>query len=140
MKSKGVLLAVMLGVVLGIGGSVGAGCPSMDLTGDFKVNLADLAVLAGGWQNPYDVEDLSEMASEWLEDRSDAFITTWDTRLGAGTTVTLALAGTVDAMIDWGGRQPCPTCDKSRAACARLWCGWGIYRLGNRQCNGIQQL
>jgi surface protein len=31
-----------------------------------------------------------------------AFVTRWDTRLGAGTTVTLALAGTVDATIDWG--------------------------------------
>ena len=31
-----------------------------------------------------------------------AFITTWDTSLGDGTTVTLALAGTVDATIDWG--------------------------------------
>jgi len=33
---------------------------------------------------------------------NDAFITTWDTSLGSGTTVTLALAGTVDATIDWG--------------------------------------
>lgn len=32
----------------------------------------------------------------------DAFITTWDTSLGPKTTVTLALAGTVDATIDWG--------------------------------------
>jgi surface protein len=30
------------------------------------------------------------------------FVTTWDTSLGAGTTVTLALAGTVDANIYWG--------------------------------------
>ena len=30
------------------------------------------------------------------------FVTTWDTSLGDGTTVTLALAGTVDATIDWG--------------------------------------
>jgi surface protein len=30
------------------------------------------------------------------------FVTTWDTSLAAGTTVTLALAGTVDASIDWG--------------------------------------
>ena len=33
---------------------------------------------------------------------NDAFITTWDTSLGSGTTVTLGLAGTVDATIDWG--------------------------------------
>ncbi|MCK4957900.1 MAG: SUMF1/EgtB/PvdO family nonheme iron enzyme, partial [Planctomycetes bacterium] len=31
-----------------------------------------------------------------------AFVTIWDTSLGDGTTVTLALAGTVDATIDWG--------------------------------------
>ena len=31
-----------------------------------------------------------------------AFVTTWDTSLGTGTKVTLALAGTVDATIDWG--------------------------------------
>jgi surface protein len=34
--------------------------------------------------------------------QSDAFVTTWNTNLGAGTTVTLALAGQVDATIDWG--------------------------------------
>lgn len=106
MKSRGVFLAVMLGVVLGISGNLWAGCPSMDLTGDFKVNIEDLAVLADGWQNPYDMGDLSAMASQWLEDRSNAFITTWDTRLGDGTTVTLALAGTVDAYIDWGDDSP----------------------------------
>jgi len=31
-----------------------------------------------------------------------AFITTWDTRLSDGTTVKLALKGSVDAQIDWG--------------------------------------
>ena len=30
------------------------------------------------------------------------FVTTWDTRLSSGTTVTLGLAGTVDAVVDWG--------------------------------------
>jgi surface protein len=33
---------------------------------------------------------------------SDAFVTTWNTSLGEGTTVTLGLAGTVNATIDWG--------------------------------------
>ena len=33
-----------------------------------------------------------------------AFVTTWDTSLASGTTVTLALAGEVDATIDWGDR------------------------------------
>ncbi len=32
----------------------------------------------------------------------DPFVTTWDTTLGIGTTVTLALADEVDAVIDWG--------------------------------------
>jgi surface protein len=36
------------------------------------------------------------------EDTRASFRTTWDTRLGDGTTVTLALAGEVDAHIDWG--------------------------------------
>jgi surface protein len=36
------------------------------------------------------------------EASTDAFVTTWDTSLGDGTTVTLALAGNVDATIDWG--------------------------------------
>jgi hypothetical protein len=31
--------------------------------------------------------------------------TTWDTRLGNGATVTLALAGEVDALVDWGDGQ-----------------------------------
>jgi surface protein len=37
-----------------------------------------------------------------VEPMTDAFVTTWNTSLGAGTTVTLGLAGTVDATIDWG--------------------------------------
>ncbi len=35
-------------------------------------------------------------------DFGDSFITTWDTSLGEGTTVTLGLAGSVDATIHWG--------------------------------------
>lgn len=31
-----------------------------------------------------------------------AFVTTWNTSLGDGTTVTLGLAGEVDAIVDWG--------------------------------------
>jgi hypothetical protein len=37
-----------------------------------------------------------------VEPVTDAFVTTWNTSLGDGTTVTLGLAGTVDATIDWG--------------------------------------
>ncbi len=61
-----------------------ADCPSADLTGDCRVDFEDFAI----------------MASQWLDDY--AFVTTWDTSLGDGTTVTLALAGTVNATIDWG--------------------------------------
>jgi surface protein len=37
-----------------------------------------------------------------VEEAGQAFVTTWDTSLGEGTTVTLGLAGTVNATIDWG--------------------------------------
>jgi surface protein len=37
-----------------------------------------------------------------------AMVTSWNTSLGAGTTVTLALAGTVDATIDWGDGTTTP--------------------------------
>ncbi len=80
------LLTISLAMLLIFAGAAGgAVCPEADLTGDCKVNLEDLAI----------------MASEWLVDGS-TFITTWDTSLGAETTVTLALSGDVDATIDWG--------------------------------------
>lgn len=81
------LLTILLGVLFVFGGVAGAaGCPRADITGDCKVNLEDFAI----------------MASEWLDDETSSFITTWNTNLGAGTTVTLGLAGDVDATIDWG--------------------------------------
>ena len=49
-----------------------------------------------------DTNDLALLTSDWLVEGNPAFITTWDTSLGDGTTVTLGLAGTVDADIDWG--------------------------------------
>ena len=81
--------------------SVRAACPSADLSGDCSVSLDVFAILASGWLTTYDATDLADMASEWLEDGS-AFVTTWDTSLGTGTTVTLAMAGAVNATIDWG--------------------------------------
>jgi formylglycine-generating enzyme required for sulfatase activity len=42
-------------------------CPSMDLTGDCKVNLADFSLLAGQWLTTYDSSDLAAMALEWLD-------------------------------------------------------------------------
>ena len=88
MKIKGVLLAAILTAVLCLNGTVWAACGlSADINGDCKVNL----------------EDFSIMASQWLMDKSSSpFVTTWDTSLGADTTVTLALGGTVNATIDWG--------------------------------------
>ncbi len=81
------LLTISLAVLLIFSGAASAaGCPRSDANGDCKVNLEDLAI----------------MASEWLDDESSSFITTWYTGFGDGTTVTLALAGTVDATIDWG--------------------------------------
>ncbi len=59
----------------------------------------------GDWK--VDLEDLACIASYWLTDLSSIFMTTWDTSLGTGATVTLALAGTVNAEIDWGdGSDP----------------------------------
>jgi surface protein len=79
------LFKAILAVVLCLGGSLWA-CPSADANGDCKV----------------DIEDFAIMASQWTMDWSSSFITIWDTNLGEGTTVTLALTGTVDATIDWG--------------------------------------
>ena len=101
------LLTISLAVLLIFAGIAGAACPSMDLSGDCKVNLEDFAIMSSDWLTTYDVDDLVDMASEWLDDESASFITTWDTTKGDGTTVTLALAGTVDATIDWGdGSEP----------------------------------
>jgi surface protein len=78
-----------------------AGCPSADLSGDCRVDFDDLVIMTSEWLSVYDCNDFSRMSSQWLGD-SGAFVTTWDTSLGDGTTVTLALAGEVDAVIDWG--------------------------------------
>ena len=87
-------------VVLIFAGAAWAACPSMDITGDCRVNFDDFAVLASEWLTTYDAIDLADMADEWLD--NGAFVTTWDTNFGEGTTVTLALAGEVDAVIYWG--------------------------------------
>ena len=96
-----------------------AGCPSSDLPDDSAVNFDDFATLAEWWLEDcnsfnnfcegadFDLStrvvptDLAILAADWLEPCT-AFITTWDTNPGDGTTVTLPLAGTVDATIDWG--------------------------------------
>jgi sulfatase modifying factor 1 len=50
MKIKNVLSAAILAAVLCFSGNLLAACPSMDVTGDCKVNLADFAVFAEQWQ------------------------------------------------------------------------------------------
>jgi len=95
-----------------------AACPSADLTGDCFVDFNDFAVLADWWladcnssnsfcygadfdsSSRVEPNDLAVLAADWL--KNCPFVTTWNTSLAAGTTVTLALAGTVDAVIDWG--------------------------------------
>jgi surface protein len=94
------LLTISLAVLLLFAGIAPAACPSTDVTGDCKVNFDDFAMMASGWLITYNANDLTDMAFEWLDD--GAFVTTWDTSLADGNTVTLALAGTVDATINWG--------------------------------------
>lgn len=101
---KTVLYTAIVRAVFCISGTIWAACPAADLSGDCKVNLDDLAALSSEWLTTYDADDLTDMAFHWLD--NGAFVTTWDTTLGAGTTVTLALAGTVNADINWGDGGP----------------------------------
>lgn len=93
-------LTISMAVLLVFAAIAPATCPTADITGDCKVNLDDLAIIASDWQTTYDHNDLAAIASQWLD--SGAFITTWDTNLAEGTMVTLALVGEVDATVDWG--------------------------------------
>jgi len=74
MKIKGVFLAAILTAVLCVSGIVWAACPSYDLTGDWRVDLKDLDVMASGWPVSYDLIDFAGLANQWLDDCS--FITT----------------------------------------------------------------
>jgi surface protein len=70
-------------------------CGKADIDKSNTVDFADLLLLIDDW-----------LAGRWVEvdddDNDGAFLTTWDTSLGDGATVTLGLAGTVDATVDWG--------------------------------------
>jgi len=97
-----------------------AACPPADYTGDCFVNVEDYAYVAYWWMEDctsfnvfcggadfnmsgqVDANDLAVLTADWLVEINPAFITTWDTSLGDGTTVILALAGMVNADIDWG--------------------------------------
>lgn len=112
------VLALSLGMALSFFCASFAECPPADLTGDCFVNFDDFTIVAQWWiedcnsfnnfcegadfdvSGRVNVNDLTVLTADWAENH--AFVTTWDTNLGAGTTVTLALAGTVDADIDWG--------------------------------------
>jgi surface protein len=89
-------------------------CGGIDTDGSGGIDADDLMAVADDWlrevypecrrcdfnaDGAVDMEDYSVLSRHW---REDAFITTWNTSLGPDTTVTLALAGTVDATIDWG--------------------------------------
>ena len=105
-------------VLFSMSSMVFGACPSADLTGDCFVDLEDFAVLSGWWMGDCDASnnwcdwvdydlsgkvdagDLTTFTADWL--KNDAFVTTWDTSLAEGATVTLALDGTVDVTIDWG--------------------------------------
>ncbi len=67
-----------------------------DLNNDCRVDLQDIAILAANWLVDCDVNPSHPSCMD------RRFTTTWDTSLGSGTTVTLALAGGVVATIDWG--------------------------------------
>jgi surface protein len=106
MKELIIITAILL-MALCTNCNVWAGCPSADITGDCKVNFDDFAMMASGWLTTYNANDLADMALQWLD---APFVTTWDTSLGEGSTVTLALAEIVhpyedyyvNANIDWG--------------------------------------
>jgi len=105
-------------LVMSLVGMCFAACPQADLSGDYFVNVEDYAILAEWWQEDchslnnfcegadfdlsgqVDPNDLAIVVGDWLG--TCLFVTTWDTSLGPGTTVTLALADTVDATINWG--------------------------------------
>ncbi|MBW8015598.1 MAG: BspA family leucine-rich repeat surface protein [Planctomycetes bacterium] len=96
------LLTTSLAVLLVFAGVASASFSSADVSDDNKVNLEDFTIMASEWLTTYDVSDLANMASYWMADSSSFFVTTWDTTLGPDATVTLALAGSVDAEIVWG--------------------------------------
>jgi len=41
---------------------------SVDLNDDDRIDLLDFGLLGAGWQDPYDMNDLKEMAADWLID------------------------------------------------------------------------
>jgi formylglycine-generating enzyme required for sulfatase activity len=59
-------LGVFFAAVLCISGNFFAACPTMDLSGDCKVNIVDFSQLADQWLTVYDDTELTAMAAQWL--------------------------------------------------------------------------
>lgn len=65
---KTLSLPISLTILLIFAGVAGAACPSMDVTDDCKVILEDFAALSLQWLTSYDIDDLTIMAFEWLDE------------------------------------------------------------------------
>jgi len=114
---KNLFLGISLALLVFTGNTALAGCPSADLTGNCCVDYEDFAMMGEWWledcnssdsfcdgadfdlSGQVDANDLAILTADWL---NCPFVTTWNTSLEYGTTVTLALAGAVDATINWG--------------------------------------
>jgi sulfatase modifying factor 1 len=109
MKTKSVFLAAILAAVLCISGTVLAACPSMDVTGDCRVDFADFVVFAGQWltEGTYTLHVDSSGTSGVSISSSTGHggTTTYELALAPGTSVTLTAPATVNdtTFLSWTG-------------------------------------
>jgi len=68
---------IFAAVVVCIGGTVFAACPTADLTGNCFVDLEDFAIMASQWLADYDSDDLAAMALQWLTEGTSQPDMTW---------------------------------------------------------------
>jgi len=67
MQNRLVSVLAVFVIMLSVGDvDVKGACPSMDVTGDCRVDLEDFAVFASQWLTAYDTDDLAIIASQWL--------------------------------------------------------------------------
>ena len=66
MKNTNLLIRILLILFLFSGGSGLAVYPSADLSSDCFVDYEDFSLMAGQWLNSCDLQDLIEMADQWL--------------------------------------------------------------------------